>query len=91
MYARYENRPWVLYDLEADPYQQDNLAGDPAARSLVEEMDGRIAAWMERTGDSWAINWSHPVEDAGRLYRNETFYTVDEYLAWAAGHPGEAG
>jgi hypothetical protein len=27
------------------------------------------------------------VEDAGRLYRYETFYTVSEYLDWAKKHP----
>jgi hypothetical protein len=27
------------------------------------------------------------VEDKGRLYRHETFYTVADYLAWAKQHP----
>ncbi|MBI4875136.1 MAG: sulfatase [Acidobacteria bacterium] len=80
MYARFRNKPWVLYDLDRDPYQMDNLAGDPAAASLVKEMDQRIEAWMRRTGDSWDYNWSEPVEDQGRLYRTRTFYTVQEYL-----------
>ncbi len=87
MYARYVDRPWVLYDLDEDPYQMNNLASDPAAASLVSEMDGRINDWMKRTGDSWDIDWSHPVEDKGRLYRNGTFYTVEEYLEWAKKNP----
>ena len=56
-------------------------------KSIVAEMNGRIEQWMQRTGDSWDVDWTHPVEDKGRLYRHETFYTVDEYLAWAKEHP----
>ena len=87
MYARYQDRPWVLYDLEEDPYEMNNLASDPSSQSLREEMDQRLSRWMTQTGDSWDLNWTHPVEDSGRLYRHQTFYTVDEYMAWAKEHP----
>lgn len=89
MYARYRDKPWVLYDLEKDPYEMENLADDPAAASLVAEMDTSIEGWMRKTGDSWGLNWTHPVEDKGRLYKHQTFYTVDEYMAWAKDHPRE--
>ena len=42
---------------------------------------------MKKTGDSWDFDWTHPVEDNGRLYKHETFYTIDEYLEWAKKHP----
>ena len=87
MYARYEKEPWVLYDLQEDPYELNNLAADPAAAPVREELEQRLADWMERTGDSWSFNWTHPVEDNGRLYKHETFYTVEEYLAWAKQNP----
>ncbi len=87
MYARFESRPWVLYDLERDPHEMHNLVGDRAARPLLEEMDRRLAGWMARTGDSWRYNWKAAVEDRGRLYRHQAFYTVEEYLAWASQHP----
>jgi hypothetical protein len=45
---------------------------------------GRVA---KDTGDSWRFNSTVPVEDKGRLYRFETFYTIDEYVKWAAAHP----
>ncbi len=80
MYARFENKPWVLYDLERDPYQQKNLAGKPEAAAVQRELEGRLAAWMKRTGDSWKYDWSELVEDAGRLYKSGTYYTVDDYL-----------
>ncbi len=72
-----------MYDLKADPFEEKNLAGEASARSVQDEMERLLKAWMERTGDSWSVNWSHPVEDAGRLYRHRTFYTVQEYLDWA--------
>lgn len=85
MYARYESKPWVLYDLEKDPFEQKNRVADPAAKAVLEDMERRLKRWMSRTGDSWKYNWSAPLEDAGRLYKPEvTFYTVEEYLAWAA-------
>ncbi|HET8548490.1 MAG TPA: sulfatase [Bryobacteraceae bacterium] len=87
MYARREAEPWLLFDLENDPYEMNNLAPDPAARRLVSDVDQRLKAWMKQTGDSWRYDWTHPVEDHGRLYRHRTFYTVDEYLKWAQAHP----
>jgi hypothetical protein len=87
MYARMKDKPWVLYDLEADPYEMKNLANDPVAVKVQAEMEKRLTDWMRKTGDSWDYNWSHPVEDRGRLYRHQTFYTVDEYLKWAKEHP----
>ena len=75
---------WVLFDLEKDPFELHNLAEDPASAELRREMDARLAEWMRRTGDSWNYNWTEPVEEGGRLYRHRVFYTVDEYLKWAA-------
>ncbi len=86
MYARTEKAPWVLYDLEKDPYELKNLADDPAAASIQKEMERTLADWMAKTGDSWDRNWTEFVEDKGRLYRFGTFYTVDEYLTWAKEH-----
>ncbi|MGH9633092.1 MAG: sulfatase-like hydrolase/transferase, partial [Bryobacteraceae bacterium] len=80
MYARYESEPWVLYDLKEDPDQLKNLAGNPAAATIEKEMDRRLSDWMKKTGDSWRNNWTYPVEDAGRLYKDAAFYTVADYL-----------
>ena len=85
MYARYAEKPWVLYDLKADPFQQNNLVGK--APSVEAAMDKRLVRWMKETGDSWDFNWSHKLEDDGRLYKHKTFYTVQEYMEWAKQHP----
>ena len=87
MYARTEAGPWVLYDLKDDPYESKNLADDPTHVAVRGALEGKLADWMRRTGDSWALNSTAAVEDKGRLYRFETFYTIGEYLDWAARHP----
>jgi arylsulfatase A-like enzyme len=87
MYARFESKPWVLYDIQKDPYQMHNLVGDPSAAAIEREMEAKLAGWMKRTGDAWSYNWHHLVEDNGRLYRHQTFYSVDDYMKWAKQHP----
>ena len=87
MYARMEKEPWVLYDLEKDPDELKNLAIDPASEPIRRELEARLEKWIRDTGDSWRFNSMAPVEDKGRLYRFGTFYTIDEYLKWAAEHP----
>ena len=87
MYARKKDEPWVLYDLQEDPYELKNLAGDPAAAEIRSELEAKITDWMEKIGDSWDYDWTAPLEDDGRLYKHETFYTVDEFMEWAKEHP----
>jgi arylsulfatase A-like enzyme len=87
MYARSEKEPWVLYDLEKDPDELHNLAKDPAAESVRADMETRLARWMKDTGDSWKFDSDVKVDDKGRLTRFKAFYSIDEYLKWAADHP----
>jgi len=90
LYARTEEGPWLLYDLRTDPDELHNLAADPAAAAVRNELESMLSAWMKRTGDAWTFNTKHPVDDQGRLYKFGTFSSVDEYLRWAAEHPGLA-
>ena len=55
-YARLEDRPWMLFDIENDPYELNNLADDPAYTLLRDNYDAMIAAEMARTGDDWSVN-----------------------------------
>ncbi len=87
MYARTEKGPWVLYDMTADRFEQKNLADAPEAHAIREKLEARLQQWFKATGDSWNYDWSHLVEDSGRLYKHNTFYTVQEYLDWAKQHP----
>ena len=87
MYARTKDAPWLLYDLEADPYELENLVAVPEAGPTLAELDAELTRWMERTGDSWDFDWTAPIEDAGRLYKHEAFYTVEDFFQWAAENP----
>jgi arylsulfatase A-like enzyme len=87
LFARTETAPWLLYDLETDPYQLHNLVDDRSSVRLLAELEAVLSSWMEKTGDSWTFNTRHPVDDKGRLYRNGTFTSIDEYLKWASAHP----
>jgi arylsulfatase A-like enzyme len=84
MYARFESKPWVLYDLQQDPTEMRNLLDDQRAPAILREMEHRLEGWMRRTGDSWKNDWHELVEDKGRLYtQDQVFYSVNEYLTWA--------
>jgi len=55
MYARTKDKPWLLFDLQNDPWERKNLVHDPARQRLVKEFDDRLASIMRETGDSWDI------------------------------------
>ena len=45
MDERIQDEDAALYDLRVDPYEQKNLAQDPAYQSIVEELKGMARAW----------------------------------------------
>jgi arylsulfatase A-like enzyme len=73
-YARWEDRPWVLYDLKNDPYERKNLVDDPSHASLQREMDALLAHEMKRVGDDWSFN----VHKDYVMYRGPAVYDVRE-------------
>ena len=87
MYARSRQQPWVLFDLDRDPYEMRNLVGEPSAAAVQAAMEKKLGDWMKRTGDSWGYDWTELVEDNGRLYAGDAFYSVEDYLKWAKAHP----
>jgi arylsulfatase A-like enzyme len=45
-------RPRVeLYDLDADPFEQDNLAGSEVLAEVEKDLAERLATWQHETGD----------------------------------------
>ncbi len=45
-----------LYDLQSDPCEKMNLAEDPACAHILALMKKRLIQWMEKTGDTLAVN-----------------------------------
>ena len=43
--------PEELYDLEKDPHEINNLAGDPNFKKDLEQHRKLLSDWIERTGD----------------------------------------
>lgn len=56
----YLHRPaFELYDLDNDPHEVHNLAGDPAYRDVLERLKGRLRTFQERTKDPWILKWDY--------------------------------
>jgi len=54
-YARMKQPPeFELYDLETDPFEFNNLAGNPAFRSQQETLLRQLRAWQKKTRDALA-------------------------------------
>ncbi|MBN2450970.1 MAG: sulfatase [Lentisphaeria bacterium] len=66
-----DQEPVELFDLEADPGETVNLAGDAAAAGIRRRLEQVLQAWRERTAD--------PLLDAARLERWQAAVT-----AWQA-------
>jgi arylsulfatase A-like enzyme len=52
-YVRDLNGPWLLYDNDADPYQQHNLIGTPAAVDLQAKLEPILAEKLKEAGDKF--------------------------------------
>ena len=68
-YARFEEKQWVLFDNQEDPYQMKNLVDDPGARKIRDELEQLTMDYMKKTEDKWIYNvpkrvkmWHDPVE-----------------------------
>ncbi len=44
-----------LYDLAADPHEQQNLAGDPIYKPVMENLAARMWEIMRQTGDKTMV------------------------------------
>jgi len=90
VYAKFKDKPWMLHDIEKDPFEMRNLVDERSAAPLLREMERQLERKMKETGDAWSNDWTGLPEDAGRLYRHRTFYTVGEYQEWAKANPEAA-
>ena len=68
-YVRDLNGPWLLFDNEADPYQQTNLVGRVEYGGVQARLEAMLAAELRRTGDDFR---------PGGEYIRRWGWTVDE-------------
>ena len=54
-YACFENRSWLLFNLNEDPFEQANLAQNNRYRAERKKLIGRLRQWAADTGDRFAI------------------------------------
>ena len=53
---RYQQRPAEeLYDIQNDPWETHNLAGDPKLKEIQTQMHAELVAWMKAQGDQEKI------------------------------------
>ena len=51
-FEHYQSRPeYELYDLQADPYELENLADNPEYQKIQERLKAQVVAWMKQQSD----------------------------------------
>lgn len=50
---------YELYDLTADPHEVKNLADDPKHATTLKELQAKLKAFQERTGDPWVVKYQY--------------------------------
>jgi arylsulfatase A-like enzyme len=70
-YARSREGPWLLYDNQRDPYQQQNLVGRPEHAALQADLDARLTKMLAQTHDEfrpgadYVKQWGYATDAAG--------------------------
>lgn len=54
-YAVLEHQPWLMFNLNEDPYEQANLAHNSAFAGQRRQLNDRLRQWLNETGDSFAL------------------------------------
>jgi N-sulfoglucosamine sulfohydrolase len=56
----YVHRPREeLFDLERDPKELKNMAGDPKYADVLKDLRKRLRDWQEKTKDPWIVKYTH--------------------------------
>ena len=54
-YVCFENRSWLMFNLNDDPYEESNLAYNNRYRLERKKLIGRLKQWVADTGDQFSI------------------------------------
>ncbi|TKA67357.1 hypothetical protein B0A55_09685 [Friedmanniomyces simplex] len=81
--------PEELYDLDADPDEVRNLAGEGACESLLLKCRERVTEWQKQTKDLWLFRDGQSVTMLGRYAKDGL--QVPERLDFDVENPGTKG
>lgn len=77
-YAKDLSGEWLFFDNVEDPYQLNNLAGNPAFESIAENLEELLDKELNRLddeflpGSSYLEKWEHKVDSTGTVpYKNK--------------------
>ena len=71
-YVRTLEGPWLLYDNEADPHQQKNLAGKPEAAEVQKALDQRLTEMLAERKDEFRDGWHYIKKHGYQTHKNGT-------------------
>ncbi|WJH34799.1 hypothetical protein N6H14_00930 [Paenibacillus sp. CC-CFT747] len=54
-YVCFEEVPWLLFNLNEDPFEQVNLAHNPLYREERRRLGLKLQEWIDRTADSFRL------------------------------------
>jgi uncharacterized sulfatase len=73
----------ILYDLENDPLEQNNLASLPQMKNLVDQLSGELDEWMIRHRDTGLLTEGIMMQQAGQsmssVYETSRAYTTESF------------
>jgi arylsulfatase A-like enzyme len=54
-FVSFENQPWLLFNLNEDPYEQRNLAFDNRYAAERKKLTARLVQWVADSGDRFSL------------------------------------
>lgn len=54
-YVAMDGQPWLMFDLNTDPFEQVNMAHNTGFRDARARLHGELADWIRRTGDPYVL------------------------------------
>ncbi|MEM6348285.1 MAG: sulfatase, partial [Bacteroidota bacterium] len=72
-YAKDLSGEWLFFDNQNDPFQLNNLVGNPAFRAKAKELDKILEGELVRlndeflAGEDYITQWGHKVDSTGTV------------------------
>jgi len=70
-YAVTAEKPWLLFDNQADPLQMRNLVDDPEYAEVKERLHGLLGEWLKKAKDSFPLPGSSAASSASAHMTSE--------------------